>query len=477
MRDGLVVAQVAIACTLLVAVGLAGSAFSALVARDPGFRADGVLTAAIELPAGAYPGADGAAFYRSLVERLGALPGVERAGAVEFLPLSGVGWSGSFELIDPDPAVTDPDPGSNIRAVAPGYFETLGIPVLEGRTFVDADDGTGPPVAVIDATLARTYWPNGSAVGRQAYFGALSRQPTTIIGVVGTVPDESLASPGAGTMYFSVLQRSMRAMTLTVRTGGDPAALAPGVRAAIREADPRIPVTELSTLSARLRGSVADARAGLLLLGAFGAVAMLLAAVGIYVPATGVVSRLELEHLLLVWRASEHHGRRPGAVGPVDVGGEGDAVAHRDGDVALDHDLEGGGGHGRLLETGGRPRALPGAVALPDEGHALSRNLDDAHPARRVGPHGEVATGQPALEAGQVRHARRPGPGRAHADHERHGSPSAQRHGKRLRAPYRAIVGSEHLAEECGRILIEPRGRRASRTSTSPDAPPRGNGA
>ncbi|MBW3535575.1 MAG: ADOP family duplicated permease [Gemmatimonadetes bacterium] len=282
MRDGLVVAQVAIACTLLVAVGLSASAYAALLERDPGFRADGVLTATIELPAGAYPGEEAAAFYRSLMERVRGLPGVESAGAVAFLPLSGVGWSASFELVSPDLAVTDPDPGGNMRPVSPGYFEALDIPLLAGRTFTDADDASAAPVAVVDERLASRYWPSGSPVGRQAVVGALSREPATIVGVVGSVPDESLASPGGGHVYFPLLQRPQRRMTVALRAGRDATSLHSALRSAIREADPRIPVTELATLEERVRSSVAAPRAGLLLLATFGIVAMLLAAVGVY---------------------------------------------------------------------------------------------------------------------------------------------------------------------------------------------------
>ncbi|HUF75457.1 MAG TPA: ABC transporter permease [Longimicrobiales bacterium] len=281
-RDGLVVAQVAIACTLLVTVGLSATAFLDLVERDPGFRAEGVLTATVELPANAYQGEQAAGFYRSLMERVRALPGVESAGAVAFLPLSGVGWSASFELVDPDPAVTDPDPGGNMRPVSSGYFETLDIPLLSGRTFTDADDSSVAPVAIVDETLARRYWPDGSPVGRRAVIGALSRQPATIIGVVGSVPDESLASPGGGHVYFPLLQRAERRMTLVLRAERDPTALAPALRAAIREADPRIPITELTTLEERIRASLTAPRVGVLLLGVFGVVAMLLAAVGVY---------------------------------------------------------------------------------------------------------------------------------------------------------------------------------------------------
>lgn len=282
LRDSLVVAQVALACTLLASVGLSASAFLRLVDRDPGFRPEGVLTTAIELPAQAYDMEEGVVFYRALMERLRALPGVTNAGAVQYLPLTGRNWSASIELVDPDPSVTDPDPGGNMRPVAPGYFRTLGIAVLEGRTFTDADDDTTGPVVVVDRTVARRYWPEGSPVGRRVHVGALAAEAATVVGVVESVPDESLVRPGNGHVYFSVLQRPMRRMVLVLRTDGDPSALSPAVRAAVREADPRIPITDVAALRAVVGRSVAGPRIALLLLVAFGGVAALLAAVGIY---------------------------------------------------------------------------------------------------------------------------------------------------------------------------------------------------
>lgn len=282
-QEGLAVAQVALACTMLVGVGLSALTFTRLLQRDPGFRADGVLTATIELPANAYDGEAGTSFYGVLMDRVRGIPGVLEAGATQVLPVTGRQWTASIELVDPDPAVTDPDPGGNMRPIAPGYFETLDIPLLEGRALTAADNAGAAPVAVIDETLARRYWPNGSPVGRQVGIGALlTDRNATIVGVVGSVPDESLATPGNGNVYFSVLQRPVRRMTLVVRAGGDPTALAPALRAAVREADPRIPITEVSTLEARVRDSLNAPRWGVILLSVFGAVAVFLSAVGIY---------------------------------------------------------------------------------------------------------------------------------------------------------------------------------------------------
>ena len=270
VRDGLVVVQVAMALTLLVAVGLSADAFRRLVTSDPGFDPAGVLTATIELPADTERGTR-SDFYRALMERLGSLPGVASAGAVNFLPLEGVGWSSSFELIDPDPLVTDPQPGGNMRAVSPRYFSAVGIPLLEGRFFTDADGADASPVAIVDETVAELYWPSGSPVGRQAIIGGLSRTPATIVGVVGDVPHERLGQPGSRHVYFPVLQSPQRRMALVMKAGGNPTALAPSVREAVRALDPRIPITEVSTFETRIRESLTGPRIGLLLLVAFGA--------------------------------------------------------------------------------------------------------------------------------------------------------------------------------------------------------------
>ena len=281
-RDGLVVVQVAMALTLLVAVGLSASAFRGLVTSDPGFDPSSVLTATIELPADTDEEAARSDFYRALMDRLGSLPGVASAGAANFLPLEGVGWSSSFELIDKDPLVTDSDPGGNMRAVSVDYFTSVGIPLVEGRLFADMDGPDAMPVAIVDETLAGLFWPSGSPVGRQALIRGLSETPATIVGVVGDVPHERLGQPRSGHVYFPVLQSPQRRMTLVLKTDGDPAALTPSVRDAIRTLDARVPVTEVSTLETRVRESLSGPRIGLLLLVAFGAAAALLAAVGIY---------------------------------------------------------------------------------------------------------------------------------------------------------------------------------------------------
>ena len=231
--------------------------------------------------------------YRSLLERAAALPGVESAALTNFLPLDGQRWSASFDLIDPHPSLEGIDVGGNMRAISPDYFRTLGIPLLEGRSFtMDDREGAGL-VAVVDITMAQRAWPGGSPVGERIFLGALSRsEPTTIVGVVGSVKDKGLGEASNGHVYFPTLQGADRAMTLVARAEtGDPIALAPSLVAAIREVEPRTPVYAVRTLSDHVSASVAGPRLTLMILGAFGVVAVLLAAIGVYGVLSYAVSR------------------------------------------------------------------------------------------------------------------------------------------------------------------------------------------
>lgn len=291
-RDGLVVLQVSLAFALLVTVGISAGAFQSLVSEDPGFEAEGVLTATLELPAERERIGDPILFYRGLLDRLESLPGVTSVGATNFMPLDGVGWSASFSLADADEAdAEEVPPHGNMRAVTAGYFESAGIPLVEGRAFTEADAGDAALVAIVDETVARRYWPEGSPVGRQAVILALSRDPATIVGVVGDVPDQEIGDRSAGHVYFPLLQAPQRGLTVLLRTSGDPAALAAATRQAIRETDERMPVTRIATFEDRVADALSGRRLGLLVLMLFGATAVLLAAIGVYGVVAYTVSR------------------------------------------------------------------------------------------------------------------------------------------------------------------------------------------
>jgi putative ABC transport system permease protein len=266
---------------LLVLVGLSTSTYRTIVARDPGFDPDGVLATTVELPSG-INAEEAYVLLRTMSERLTATPGVTSSGAVNFLPLDGVGWSSSFDIVVPDAEMSDPDPGANMRPVLPGYFSAMRIPLVQGRAFEASDDASTTPVVIIDETVASRFWPTTSPIGQQVMVGGLSRDAATVIGIVGDVPHERLDQTDGGHVYFPLLQSAQRGITLVARTGGDPLTLAAPMREMLREVHPRMPVTSMSTLEAKIGDSLAASRLSLVVLLIFGTGSLLLAAVGVY---------------------------------------------------------------------------------------------------------------------------------------------------------------------------------------------------
>lgn len=280
VRAVLASGQIGLSAVLLAVVAVSVSTFRAILTDDPGFRADGVLAASIELPQGLSRD-ESSARYRELQGRLQALPGVESASAVFAPPLRGVQWSASFEIVEPSP-LGEEDAGAIMRPSLPAYFETMGIPVVEGRVFAASDDASGPPVVVVDETVARRHWPDRSPVGERVQVPALSRDPATIIGVVGDVAHERPDRTDGGHLYLPLLQNRQRESTLVVRSAGDPMVLAPAVEAEIRAVDPRIAIAGVSTMEGLLQDAMTGPRVALTLLTLFGALAASLAAIGVY---------------------------------------------------------------------------------------------------------------------------------------------------------------------------------------------------
>jgi predicted permease len=294
VRDGLVLVEVALAVVLCVAAGLTIKSFSQLRQVDPGYRPDGVLTARLALPGSRYEDdADIAAFYVSLLERLRARPGVVEAAATARLPLDGVWVGTSFVLRDrPEPPRAE-RPVADIRVITPRYFQTLGIRLRAGRDFT-ADDREGAPrVAVINETMARTYWPEGGVLGQEVAVNVAN--PTylaTVVGVVGDEKHQGYDTSPRAMIYLAHDQLPIGAMSLAIRAGGDPIALAGLLRAEVAAIDPAAPVYAIAPMTDLVSRSMASDRFGTLLFAAFAALAMTLAAVGTYgVVAYGVSRR------------------------------------------------------------------------------------------------------------------------------------------------------------------------------------------
>jgi putative ABC transport system permease protein len=282
VRRGLLVAEVALSIVLLVGAALLLRSFARLTGVDPGFRADGVLAFQVSLPRPSYPeDHHRAAFFDRLLERLDAMPQVGAAAMVHSLPLRG-GYVLSF-TVQGRPA---PKPGeghaANFRSVSPRYFETLGIPLMRGRTFTERDAATAPMVAVVDDAFVRRHFPNEDPIGRGIDIGNGTDGFYEIVGVVGDVRYEELDASPDPTMYVPFAQDVFSTMWIVARTNGDPAPLAPAARQVVRELDPGLPAYSMTPLADVVSDSVAERRFSVLLLGLFALIALFLAAVGVY---------------------------------------------------------------------------------------------------------------------------------------------------------------------------------------------------
>jgi putative ABC transport system permease protein len=291
-----VVAEVAVALVVVTCAGLLVNSLVRLLRVDPGFRAEGVLTFRVDLPGEAYPQPARAAFFQRLVGGARALPGVAAAGAVTNLPAGGGQMNRGFRIEGrPAPARAD-EMTLDYQVVEPGYFGALRIPRADGRALGDGDAAGAPRVAVVNRALARRWFPGESPLGRRIALGDPDRRDSwyTVVGVVGDVRHggpERGAQPEA---YVTLRQDPARAMSVTLAAapGTDPRALAAPVRALVRALDPTLPVTDVRTLDEALAGTLARRRFVTALLAAFAAMALLLAAVGVYgVMAAAVAGR------------------------------------------------------------------------------------------------------------------------------------------------------------------------------------------
>jgi len=288
-QNALVVGQVALSLMLLVGSGLLIRSFLRLQQEELGFEPQGVITAQVRLPRTYGPERPPQQFYDAALGRIRALPGVAAAGAITDLPVIGGFGPWNYVHAEGHPAATPADRrGATRRVVDPGYFEAMGIPLLTGRTFAHSDVPDGPNVGIISRRMAEEFFPGVDPVGRQFVLPWDPPVYFQIVGVVGDVRLGSLDSETRPTMYWSLTQQGPGTMNLVVRTRGEPAALAPALRAAIWSVDPDVPISNLRAMSSVVSASLAQNRFRTLLLGGFAAVALLLAALGLY----GVLSQL-----------------------------------------------------------------------------------------------------------------------------------------------------------------------------------------
>jgi predicted permease len=310
MQATLVIAEVALSLVLLAGAGLMLRTMQGLLTVEPGFDPQGVLTVQLSAPPQRYVDealerrfdnrayARAAQFFSQVVDRARAVPGVQAAGAVNALPLMGEVWGKTLTLYDrPLPATLRELPGMQYRVVAGDYFRALDIPILAGRPFTDADTDQAAKVCIVNRALARRHWGEQDPVGKVisvnppfALVPAGTVPPTykptlfTIVGVAADAHYGALSARPLPLVYTPYAQGSEgeTTMYLVVRGAGDPARLAPAVREVIRQVDPDIPASQVRTMSDRVSAAVATPRLQTAVLGAFAALALLLAGVGIY---------------------------------------------------------------------------------------------------------------------------------------------------------------------------------------------------
>jgi putative ABC transport system permease protein len=297
LRETLVVAELALASIMLIGAGLLMNSFLKLRAVDPGFSPRNALTMMVSLAGESqYVGPARETFYRQLTDRLAALPGVESVSAINHLPLAG-DWWGTSLAIEGRPL---PPPGQEVigifRVSRPGYFQTMGIPLRAGRDFNDRDTPDAPGVAIINETLARRHWPSEDPIGKRVTLDDprdKSRPPQwlTVVGVVKDVKQNSWTDAPSNEIYvpfqhsrgfFRGTAGHYTSMTLVIRTTVEPQSLAVAAQETVRSLDRNLPVSSVVTLEQVIADTLWQPRFNLQLIGIFAALAMTLAAIGLY---------------------------------------------------------------------------------------------------------------------------------------------------------------------------------------------------
>jgi putative ABC transport system permease protein len=282
VRAALVVGQVALTLMLLVGAGLLTRSFGRLARVDVGFRADGLLTMEYRLPQNKYPeGPQQWQMHRQIAERVREVPGVRAATLVRALPFSGNGNTATLEIVGQAPS--EKPRRARLNTVDPAYFETMGIPLLRGRGFDEHDTADSPAVVLVSRKLAERHWPGENPLGRQIRFPDVKPVVTAeVVGVVGDTKQYNLDETDLGFVYAAQPQNPHIFNTLAVRTSGDPMQLANAVRAAVWSVDPEQPVWKVRTQASLVERSKGMPRFLAQLMGGYAALALLLAAVGLY---------------------------------------------------------------------------------------------------------------------------------------------------------------------------------------------------
>jgi predicted permease len=288
LRKGLVVTQLTLSVILVAGAVLLTRSLIQLNRLDTGFDPSGVLTAQLQLPVRDYPRPETVvAFYRALTDRLQQIPGVEHAGAVRILPLTRTIGDWSI-TIEGRPFSARENPNGDFQVVTPGYFRAMGIRLIRGRLLEPEDREDSAMVVVINETMAERYWPGEDAIDKKFHLGTANQPWLTIVGIVGNVRHNAILEEPRAEMYLAHAQwpretgSATRAMGVAVKTRTDPLAFVQSVRAAVRELDPNLPISDVRTMERIAANALSAQRFITVLLGSFAGLALALAAIGIY---------------------------------------------------------------------------------------------------------------------------------------------------------------------------------------------------
>jgi putative ABC transport system permease protein len=283
-RNAFVVAEMALALLLAAGAGLLIRSLTLLESVNPGFDPANLLTFHLSLPMAKY-GNEAARqrFFEDLLGRVRALPGVEAATGDSFLPFTGIGSATSFTIVGRPAPPPGQDLTTSVSVVLPDYFRAMRIPLVRGRDFTSAEEGQERHVVIINQALASQYFPGQNPLGQQIIIDMKERNlPSTIVGVVGDVHLYGFDRAARASVYWPYPELAFPVMTFAVRTHGNPFGIVGAIRAQVASLDPGEPVAEVATMEQRMGDSLGRARFAAVLLALFAAIAMALAAVGIY---------------------------------------------------------------------------------------------------------------------------------------------------------------------------------------------------
>ncbi|MBR9990672.1 MAG: FtsX-like permease family protein, partial [Gemmatimonadetes bacterium] len=289
-RAGLVIAETGLAFALVIGAGLLIRSFGELRTVDPGFNAENALTFRVSLPVARYDSEERQiAFWDQAMERVAAVPGVTNVGAIQHLPLGGSAMRITFEVEGREPPAPGEEQALDVRVATPGFFDALGVPIRRGRGFMNTDRAGNPPVVMLSESAVARHFAGEDPLGKRITMGWTRdtvRVSGTVVGIVGDVRHGQLRSEAEPEIYFPVAQVPYTGMAVIVRMAGEPMSAASGVRTAIHDIDPSLAVSQLRPMTEVVAASVATDRFMTRLITAFSAIALLLAAIGIF----GVIS-------------------------------------------------------------------------------------------------------------------------------------------------------------------------------------------